>query len=202
MTHPLPEPDIAVRERLLAAALQLFTARGYAATTVREIVEAAGVTKPSLYYYFNSKEGIYLALMQRVGEIFEATLGEILSGRGTARERILRFCSGMFMVSRAHLDLVRLIYAMFFGPPQGAPQYDFDQLFTRMLATIGDAVTTGIAAGEFRPLPVRELTWGIMGIFNTIMEEQLSQPTPRIDADGLAATLTIFLDGIRQGEPR
>jgi AcrR family transcriptional regulator len=201
MTHHLPEPDIAVRERLLAAALQLFTARGYAATTVREIVETAGVTKPSLYYYFNSKEGIYLALMQGAGETFSATLSEILAAGGSAQDRILRFCSGMFSASRANLDLVRLIYAMFFGPPQGAPHYDIDALFTRMLATITDAVTSGITSGEFRPLPVRELTWGIMGIFNTILEEQLSQPNPRIDAAGLAATLTIFLDGIRQGEP-
>jgi AcrR family transcriptional regulator len=202
MTHHLPDPDIAVRERLLAAALQLFTARGYAATTVREIVETAGVTKPSLYYYFNSKEGIYLALMQGAGETFEATLGEILAGGGTAREQILRFCSGMFSVSRAHLDLVRLMYAMFFGPPQGAPHYEFDALFTRMLATITDIVNTGITTGEFKPLPARELTWGIMGIFNTILEEQLSQPNPRIDEAGLVATLSIFLDGIRQGEPR
>lgn len=35
-----------VRQKLLAEALRLFTSRGYAATTVREIVEGAGVTKP------------------------------------------------------------------------------------------------------------------------------------------------------------
>jgi TetR/AcrR family transcriptional regulator len=39
-----------VRKRLLKAALELFTKKGFAATSVREIVEIAGVTKPVLYY--------------------------------------------------------------------------------------------------------------------------------------------------------
>ena len=53
-----------VRQRLLEGAAELFTQKGYAATTVREIVAAAGVTKPVLYYYFRNKEGIYLELMR------------------------------------------------------------------------------------------------------------------------------------------
>ena len=57
------QENSAVRERLLREALRLFTERGYAATTVREIVAAAGVTKPVLYYYFGSKEGLYLEIM-------------------------------------------------------------------------------------------------------------------------------------------
>ena len=52
------------RQRLLNSAAELFNSKGYAATTVREIVKAAGVTKPVLYYYFRNKEGIFLELMR------------------------------------------------------------------------------------------------------------------------------------------
>ncbi|MCE1227092.1 MAG: TetR/AcrR family transcriptional regulator, partial [Geobacteraceae bacterium] len=55
----LPDTSANVRQRLLDAALQLFSTKGYAATSVRELVEAAGVTKPVLYYYFKNKEGLY-----------------------------------------------------------------------------------------------------------------------------------------------
>ena len=44
-----------LREALMKSALRLFTQRGYSATTVREIVGAAGATKPVLYYYFGAK---------------------------------------------------------------------------------------------------------------------------------------------------
>jgi AcrR family transcriptional regulator len=197
-----PVHDSAVRERLLAAALQQFTSHGYAATSVREIVAAAGVTKPTLYYYFGSKEGIYRAIMDGALGPFEVMLNELVASTGSARERILRICSGTFASSRANLDVLRLIYAIYFGPPQGAPHYDFDQVFSRILNEIGAAVTDGIAAGEFRNYPVRELSWGIMGMLNTIMEEQICQNVPRIDGQGLENLIIMFLDGINQGGPK
>ena len=51
------------RERLLETATELFAEKGYAATSVREIVERAGVSKPVLYYYFKSKEGLFYAIL-------------------------------------------------------------------------------------------------------------------------------------------
>ncbi|MEA2040283.1 MAG: TetR/AcrR family transcriptional regulator, partial [Thermodesulfobacteriota bacterium] len=47
-----------VRARLLVAGTTIFAEKGYASTTVREIVARAGVSKPVLYYYFKNKEGI------------------------------------------------------------------------------------------------------------------------------------------------
>ena len=46
------------REAILNSALNLFWARGYDATGVQEIVDQAGITKPTLYYYFGSKQGL------------------------------------------------------------------------------------------------------------------------------------------------
>ncbi len=52
------------RRRILDCALALFSARGYDAVGVQEIVEAARVTKPTLYHYFNSKRGLLEALLE------------------------------------------------------------------------------------------------------------------------------------------
>lgn len=46
------------KERILAAALELFYARGYDAVGVQEIADTAGISKPTLYYYFGSKKGL------------------------------------------------------------------------------------------------------------------------------------------------
>jgi TetR/AcrR family transcriptional regulator, transcriptional repressor for nem operon len=51
------------KERILAAAKELFLARGYAATTVDAICEKAKLTKGSFYYFFNSKEDLGLAVL-------------------------------------------------------------------------------------------------------------------------------------------
>lgn len=49
---------------LLAAARELFTSKGFANTSVREICEGAGVTPPSLYYHFGSKAGLFEAVIE------------------------------------------------------------------------------------------------------------------------------------------
>src|SRR5512135_2592698 len=90
------EQGAIARERLLKAALGLFTVKGYAAATVREIVAAAGVSKPALYYYFSNKEGIYLALMHDTYDIFKDLTSHLAAFRGSARERITHFCTGIF----------------------------------------------------------------------------------------------------------
>ena len=62
------------RERLLEAALSLFYEKGYDAVGVQEIVEAAGVTKPTLYYYFGSKKGLLEAVLQKNFRVMEEQL--------------------------------------------------------------------------------------------------------------------------------
>ena len=51
------------RERILDVALELFSEKGYDATSMREIAERLGITKPALYYHFDSKEDIVRALL-------------------------------------------------------------------------------------------------------------------------------------------
>ena len=52
------------RSLILARALDLWAERGYDAVGVQEIVEAAGITKPTLYHYFGSKRGLLDALIE------------------------------------------------------------------------------------------------------------------------------------------
>lgn len=198
-TSDTPQENQAVPERLLAAALQLFTTSGYAATSVREIVEAAGVTKPVLYYYYQNKEGLYLAIMEQTYGIFERQVAEITDCTGTTRERLQRFCLGMFDAFTEHIAIVRLIYAIYFGPPQGAPHYDLDQFYDRMLKIVAGIVDEGIASGELRPGNTNDMTWAVISALNTTMEEQLCQTHPRIDRDGLGRVLDLILDGLAGG---
>ena len=61
----LNQSDSATRQQLLHAALKSFAERGYAATSVQEIVDAARVSKPALYYYFTDKADLFQALVDQ-----------------------------------------------------------------------------------------------------------------------------------------
>jgi TetR/AcrR family transcriptional regulator len=202
VTVAVAEQEAGVRERLLVAALELFNRKGYAATSVREIVAAAGVTKPVLYYYFGSKEGIYLELMNGAHATFTTLLEQLTSCKGPARERISHFCTGIFDCFVDQIAVARLIYAIFFGPPQGAPYFPHEQFFDRMLDGVGDFVTEGIEAGELRQVPVRDTAWAVVSALNTVMEEQLCHSPPRIGREGLERVVNLMFDGIGQGAKR
>jgi TetR/AcrR family transcriptional regulator len=190
------EPETGARERLLAAALTLFNEKGYAAASVREIVEAAGVTKPVLYYYFGNKEGIYLKLMESSYGSFETLAAKILALEGPVQERIITFCSDLFSASLEKLPEVRFIYAMYFGPPQGAPQFDLEAYFHRMVELIHQLLSSGVATGELAGGSVEDATRAIVAIFISSVNEQLSRRENKIDCDGMVRLLRLVLQGM------
>jgi AcrR family transcriptional regulator len=188
--------DSGVRERLLSGALELFNSKGYAATSVREIVAASGVTKPVLYYYFGNKEGIYLELMNSSFAEFEASLSRTTTLQGAVAERISHFCAMMLDLVIENLEVMRLIYAIFYGPPQGAPHINFDAYFARMLNTIHDLVREGMGNGELRPNDSTDAAWAIVSILNTAMEEQLCHSPARIDRQQMVRMLRLVMQGL------
>jgi TetR/AcrR family transcriptional regulator, transcriptional repressor for nem operon len=84
-----PNPE--VRRRLLAAGLELVHARGFAASGVKDITDAAGVPKGSFYAYFPSKEAFAAAILEHHWADVEARLLPILNTDGPAQERVTRF---------------------------------------------------------------------------------------------------------------
>jgi TetR/AcrR family transcriptional regulator len=185
----------AVRERLLVEALRLFTSRGFSATTVREIVEAAGVTKPVLYYYFGSKEGLYLEIMGGISRVFEQRVMELQILSGSVRERLVHFFTGIFNGAHENLQAVRLAYSIYYGPPQGAPFIDFNSFFDRTLEIVDTLVSEGIEKGEIGTVDRNTLNWALVGSHNTILEEQICRSSPRMDCDSLVKVINMILDG-------
>jgi AcrR family transcriptional regulator len=65
-----------VKQTILAKALELFSEKGYEGVSVSELTEAAGITKPTLYYYFGSKEGLFEAVLQSYYTRLDALITE------------------------------------------------------------------------------------------------------------------------------
>jgi len=185
-----------VRWRLLRGAIGLFAQKGYAATTVREIVAAAGVTKPVLYYHFGNKEGIFLAMMQEALVEFEATAAAALAEGGSARARILRMLDRMFDLILRNLDVMRVLDAIYYGPPQGAPFFDFEAIHRRFIDLLEGIVREGIAAGEFRPGDPADLAWALVGPFEVARGMSLCHPEAEFGRERLARLLDVVFDGV------
>jgi AcrR family transcriptional regulator len=185
-----------VRDRLARAAVELFDRKGYAATSVREIVAAAGVTKPALYYHFGSKEGLFLAIMRRAVEALTSSLSASRAGPGSVRDRIKALAQDVHELFRENVGVVRLVHVAIYGPPGEMPPFDARSLAQPLTAAIDELVREGIGSGELREAPVEDAVRTVEGVVHACLQAELAQLGPAPGAGGMARALDVVFDGL------
>ncbi len=138
-------------ERILLKALTLFSSKGYEATSVREICEAAGITKPTLYHFYGSKEGVYHALVGGAFEEFHENLRGIIAAPGTAEERLRRVARSYFEYAGSRRELMRFILNLVHNMSSSAPKTDIVGPYEAIVAQVARCVDDGVATGELVP---------------------------------------------------
>ncbi len=186
------------RQQILDAALSLFAQKGYAATSVREIVDAVGITAPSLYYYFGSKEGLYMELMQTHCSQIDSMLALHTHTRESAKHRLKDLVGTIFQHVIEDRDFFRLMFTIYYGPSQGAPYCDFISYHVKFHAAIKKIIAEGISAKEFQPGNPGHMTWVIRGVVQLAMEEQIKDDQKKIDRVGLQKILDLILEHLEQ----
>lgn len=106
------------KQVLLDRALDLFSQRGYDAVGVQEVVEAAGVTKPTLYHYFESKRGLLNALLHREGDPMLEQIQQAADYQQDLVVTLETITRAYFQFAQAKGVFYRLQMAMIFAPPE------------------------------------------------------------------------------------
>ena len=153
-----------VKRSLLEAGIALFTEKGYASTSVREIVEKAGVTKPALYYYFKSKEGMFNAILDWSSEKLEIMMADVLESPGTTLDRFVNFYRQLYKGIMKNRGLFKMIHHLTFGLPQGVPPYDFDQYQKSLINTLKAIYVQGLMKDEVIEADPEEVALFVLGL--------------------------------------
>jgi AcrR family transcriptional regulator len=139
-------------KEILRVAARLFAARGYDATPVQAIVDAAGVTKPTLYYHFKSKEGLAQALLTVPLTRLLENLRALVNQPRDPVARLVEFLETHFSFVREDPDRVRFFYSLFFGPGGSALATELMSFGERLDALLMEAVDhlaqAGVIASE------------------------------------------------------
>jgi AcrR family transcriptional regulator len=98
------EQALPLQQRLVLVATRLFAAQGYDATSVQQIVEAAGVTKGALYHHFTCKDDLLYEVYHHVLAEQTRRMEEIADGPGDAAQRLAAVVGDVIASSVANLD--------------------------------------------------------------------------------------------------
>jgi AcrR family transcriptional regulator len=182
------------RDRIVAAAMELFGARGFSDVSMQDVARAAGVTKAALYYHFSDKVDLYTTVaLRRIHSIHEAMEAAANEG-GTLEERLLRLAIVGF--ERLQAD----VYAPHIHAHQHLDEVHHQQLHTAMIElqepVIRCFVESGPADSALPPRVASDLLGGILFslIFATPENSpESSLPTDRAERATLA--IRLFLRG-------
>ena len=144
----------AAPDTLLETAFRVFGERGYRATRLEEVAEAAGMTKGAIYYYFDSKEDLLRQALQHRHRAMFAEIAEALRAEhGPASARV------RFVLRKVWQRWVEPGWGQAFRLLVGEVSVEFPAVFRIWAeegpihgwALVRSLIEEGIAAGEFRP---------------------------------------------------
>jgi AcrR family transcriptional regulator len=172
-TEQCRQPEMAAQ--IMEAAITLFARKGYAATSVREIVGAARVTSPMLYYYFQSKEGVFRALINALLSSFEGQIEQVLQRDCPLDEKLREVAQQHLRAAREVPVTLRFMFSTIFGPRDSAPAMSvkhrtdllkkiasiFEDSITRGELTITSGITPTYLAQSFMGLLTHQMMLGL-----------------------------------------
>jgi AcrR family transcriptional regulator len=156
------------RKQLIQVALEVFAAEGYHSTSMNQLAEAAGVTKPVLYQHWESKHQLFAEVLSGVGSELWDRIADATAVADTPREQVdLGFEAffGFFSESPAAFGLL-------FGDGVRADPV-FAEVVGRVEQNIAESIADLIAIDDLAPSDRRMLASGIVGMAEGAVREAM-----------------------------
>jgi AcrR family transcriptional regulator len=151
-------PALERREQILDVAVQVFARNGFHDTSMNDVAEVAGVTKPVLYQHFDSKQDLYLALLDEAGRRMLDTIRTATAGAASGREQTELGFKAYFRWVASDLDAFLLLFGS-----RASRDDDAVKAIRKLTAGAADAVAPLIAA-DIDPDHQRTLAQGLVGL--------------------------------------
>ncbi len=154
------------RARIAQAAISLFARNGFHGSSMREIAEIAKVTKPVLYYYFGSKEQLYVAMAEECYARCNGYLSQAIPKSGPFRKRLRKLVVEHFNYLVREEDIARMLYVVAFAPQKGAPGVNLWELEQPHMDILRGVIRDGIRDGEVRDVSQEDAALLLLGMIN------------------------------------
>lgn len=181
--------------KLLESALKLFAEKGYEGTSIREIIEGAGVTRPVLYYYFENKEDLFSRLVESQFAQLAAKIEEVKRQPISCVERLKGIIQIEFELAETNPDALGLILQVFFSPPGQGPALDKEKLAHMRFRHIEDIMFEGLDKGEFSGGDGQSLALVFQGIMDMHVMAKSNRPETVLTSELAASLVEFFLAG-------
>jgi TetR/AcrR family transcriptional regulator, fatty acid metabolism regulator protein len=162
------EPTTSTRDRILDAALNIFSHKGYHDTRLDEIASESDTSKGSIYFHFPNKERLFLSLVDQFADLLERRVVEAIEQqpKGMKRVRVaLATCLDTFGKYRRPAKIL-LVQATGLGQPFEQKRNEVNERFARLIETY---LQEAIEIGDIAPVDTEVVSYAWMGAIYSLV---------------------------------
>ncbi|MBX7156839.1 MAG: TetR/AcrR family transcriptional regulator [Verrucomicrobiae bacterium] len=192
--------DSCARQIILDSAIGAFAQKGYAGTSLQDILKATRLSKPTLYYYFESKAGLFRAILDFAYDECFRLMSERVKHKSRCEEILVALATALFRFAEDNKDLTRLIFSTVFAAPQEIPRGSINKEkrrrnFELVYGFIRQAQKRKEIDLRYSTL---ELAHGIYGAISHQIRTQLLIPRGHLNCAKAKRIVELFLNGARK----
>lgn len=190
----MTELSSTVSHQILQTATRLFISSGYHGLAMREIAEAAGVSKAALYYHFKDKEALFMAILNGALAQLDQAIQQARQ-LPTLRGQVTLFTAAIFEWPPEQRAIIRLAsQEMEHLSEQGVAE--FGKLYhAKFIAPVQQLLAAGMARGEMQPMEPSTATWLLLGMMYPFLNSPHASDPAASKAVAQAIVATFF-DGL------
>jgi AcrR family transcriptional regulator len=191
----MSEPESGLRQQILETANDLFVRKGYHGMSMREISDALGVSKAALYYHFQDKEELFLAILEAYLDAMSSALDAIIARPVSCKAQITLFVEYVLTQPAARRATIRLASQELAQLSPEARRRFGIAYRQKFIDKAGSILQRGMKAGEFRKINPEVAVWALLGIMYPYFYPGHSE-SAAVPAETIREVVKIFLGGI------
>jgi TetR/AcrR family transcriptional regulator, acrAB operon repressor len=164
----LAQTDVGTRDKILDAAEVLFARRGFSGVGMREVAEAAGLGKSSLFHHFKNKVELYAAVVGRILDLIESRLLRALAQGGAPLARFDRWLDTLIDILAEQPAAARLLLRSLFEDDdltgESAEERAVEKIIERTFAAASTLLREGMENGVFRMASIPHTLQSLVGL--------------------------------------
>ncbi|MBN2560939.1 MAG: TetR/AcrR family transcriptional regulator [Phycisphaerae bacterium] len=188
------------RREVLEAALNLFSRKGFAQTTMAEIAERAEFAVGTLYKLFKDKDALYRSLILETAIEFEQALTKTLQETGTETQRVERYIETKAALFVKHVPTARIYFSQTFGPaiaPFAGLDREAQVIHKRVVGMLESVLARGMRKKLFVKMDPKMLALGLEGLSNAFLLELIDRPDDFTAEEMAGLVKRMFFERIR-----
>jgi AcrR family transcriptional regulator len=184
------------RQCLLEQAQQLFFAHGYHGVSIRDIVQACGLSNASLYYHFGSKRSLYVEAIREFVDSVVKPMQEVGPPTGSSRERLTRLVLAFAQFSLSSRTELQMLLRDLTECEGDEIQQLVPEVVGQILTPFTAILEDGMATGEIRQVDVHRTSLLLLGMLNMLAGRRLHGPVPETIEEDVELAIGTLYEGI------